>query len=105
MKTFSNFYGKIRNNWNLLNELKTCDHLLQGNKSGPQKKWSVYEGVKMMVTSTFLTGQQEPPRLFPKTAMPTKNGKGHLPYNGDTSKTYDLSSAFTLATSISHIQK
>lgn len=59
----------------------------------------------MMVTSTFLTGQ-EPPRLLPKTAMPSiKNGKGHLPYNGDTSRTYDLSSALALATSISHIQK
>ncbi|KYN09887.1 Protein unc-79 like protein [Trachymyrmex cornetzi] len=81
------------------------DEVNQGNKSGPQKKWSVYEGVKMMVTSTFLTGQQEPPRLFPKTAMPTKNGKGHLPYNGDTLKTYDLSSALALATSISHIQR
>jgi len=88
-----------------LSESKICDHLLQGNKSGSQKKWSVYEGVKMMVTSTFLTGQQEPPRFFPKTTMPTKNSKGHLPYNGDTSKTYDLSSALTLATSISHIQK
>jgi len=60
----------------------------------------------MMVTSTFLTGQQEPPKLLPKTAMPPiKNGKGHLPYNGDTSKTYDLSSALTLATSISRIQR
>lgn len=60
----------------------------------------------MMVTNTFLTGQQEPPRLLPKTAMPPiKNGKGHLPYNGDTSKTYDLSSALALATSISHIQR
>lgn len=80
--------------------------LFQGNKSGPQKKWSVYEGVKMMVTSTFLTGQQEPSRLLPKTGMPpVKNGKGHLPYNGDTPKTYDLSSALALATSISHIQR
>lgn len=59
----------------------------------------------MMVTSTFLTGQQEP-RFLSKTAMPpVKNGKGHLPYNGDTSKTYDLSSALALATSISHIQR
>ncbi|XP_011871476.1 PREDICTED: protein unc-79 homolog [Vollenhovia emeryi] len=82
------------------------DEVSQGNKGGPQKKWSVYEGVKMMVTSTFLTGQQEPPRLFPKTATPPiKNGKGHLPYNGDTSRSYDLSSAFALATSISHIQR
>lgn len=60
----------------------------------------------MMVTSTFLTGQQEPPKFLPKTAMPSvKNGKGHLPYNGDTSKTYDLSSALALATSISNIQR
>lgn len=59
----------------------------------------------MMVTSTFLTGQQEPPRLLPKTMPPIKNGKGHLPYNGDTSKTYDLSSSLALATSISYIQR
>lgn len=80
--------------------------MLQGNKGGPQKKWSVYEGVKMMVTSTFLTGPQEPPRGGFLSAMaPIKNGKGHLPYNGDTSKTYNLSSALALATSISHIQR
>lgn len=57
----------------------------------------------MMVTSTFLTGQQEP-KFLSKTAMPPIK-KGHLPYNGDTSKTYDLSSALALATSISHIQR
>ncbi|XP_018400157.1 PREDICTED: protein unc-79 homolog isoform X2 [Cyphomyrmex costatus] len=81
------------------------DEVNQGSKSGPQKKWSVYEGVKMMVTSTFLAGQQEPPKFLPKPVMSTKNGKGRLPYNGDMSKTYDLSSALALATSISHIQK
>lgn len=85
---------------------RTCDFLLQGNKGGPQKKWSVYEGVKMMVTSTFLTGQQDSSRHLPKTAVPSmKNGKGHLPYNGDTPKTYDLSSALAIATSISHFQR
>lgn len=74
----------------------------------PQKKWSVYEGVKMMVTSTFLTGQQEPAKFHPKTLpLSVKNAKGQLPYNGDTisSKPFDLSSALAVATSISHIQR
>ncbi|XP_006613743.1 protein unc-79 homolog isoform X2 [Apis dorsata] len=31
----------------------------QSTKTGPQKKWSVHEGVKMMVTSTLLTGQAD----------------------------------------------
>ncbi|KAG9433958.1 protein unc-79 isoform X9 [Apis mellifera carnica] len=31
----------------------------QSTKIGPQKKWSVHEGVKMMVTSTLLTGQAD----------------------------------------------
>lgn len=62
----------------------------------------------MMVTGTFLTGQQELPKIQSKTTVPSlKNGKGHLPYNGDTvsSKPYDLSSALAVATSISHIQR
>lgn len=89
----------------------TCHLLLQGNKSGPQKKWSVYEGVKMMVTGTFLTGQQELPKFQSKTTVvpPLKNEKKeqHLPYNGNTisSKPYNLSSALAVATSISHIQR
>ncbi|XP_072766929.1 protein unc-79 homolog isoform X2 [Anoplolepis gracilipes] len=90
--------------WFLGNEDEAC----QGNKTGPSKKWSVYEGVKMMVTGTFLTGQQEFPKLQPKTSVPPlKNGKGHLPYNGDTvsSKPYNFSSALAVATSISHIQR
>ncbi|XP_067215729.1 protein unc-79 homolog isoform X2 [Linepithema humile] len=87
--------------WFLGNEDDTC----QGNKSGAQKKWSVYEGVKMMVTSTFLTGQQEPLKYQPKTIMPSvKNGKG--PFNGNTiSKPYDFSSALAIATSISNVQR
>lgn len=74
----------------------------------PQKKWSVYEGVKMMVTSTFLTGQQDLSRFHPKTSiLPVKNGKGQLSYNGDTilSKPFDLSSALAVATGISHFQR
>lgn len=31
----------------------------QSTKAGPQKKWSVHEGVKMMVTNTFLGGQPD----------------------------------------------
>ncbi|XP_043258139.1 protein unc-79 homolog [Colletes gigas] len=31
----------------------------QSTKAGPQKKWSVHEGVKMMVTSSFLGGQPD----------------------------------------------
>ncbi|EFN81676.1 Uncharacterized protein KIAA1409 [Harpegnathos saltator] len=90
--------------WFLGNE----DETSQGTrKVEPQKKWSVYEGVKMMVTSTFLTGQQESSKFHPKTPiLPGKNAKGQLPYNGDTisSKPYNLSSALAVATSISHIQ-
>ncbi|XP_076235457.1 UNC-79 domain-containing protein [Calliopsis andreniformis] len=37
----------------------------QSGKSGPQKKWSVHEGVKMMVTSTFLTGQADLQKYSP----------------------------------------
>lgn len=63
----------------------------------------------MMVTGTFLTGQQELPKFQSKTTVPPlKNEKKeHLPYNGDTilSKPYDLSSALAVATSISHIQR
>ncbi|XP_032682267.1 protein unc-79 homolog isoform X3 [Odontomachus brunneus] len=91
--------------WFLGNE----DESSQGYKKvEPQKKWSVYEGVKMMVTSTFLTGQQEPAKFHSKiSALPVKNAKGQLPYNGDTisSKPFDLSSALAVATSISHIQR
>lgn len=62
----------------------------------------------MMVTSTFLTGQQEPVKFQPKTIMPpVKNGKGQLPFNGDTipSKPYNFSSALAIATSISNVQR
>lgn len=61
----------------------------------------------MMVTSTFLTGQQEPPKFQSKPIMSAKNAKGQLPHNGDNNfpKSYDLSSALALATSISHIQR
>lgn len=92
------------NNWYWISEIVLF--LFQSNKGVSQKKWSVYEGVKMMVTSTFLTGQQElPPKLPSKTAMPIKNGKTSR--NGDTvsSKPYDFSSALAVATSISHIQR
>lgn len=67
------------------------------------KKWSVYEGVKMMVTSTFLS---EPPKSQPKTTV-LKSVKGQLPFNGDaiSSKPYNLSSALAVATSISNIQR
>lgn len=61
----------------------------------------------MMVTSTFLTGQQEPPKFQSKTiASPVKNGKGQLPFNGNTiSKPYNFSSALAIATSISNVQR
>ncbi|XP_020280656.1 protein unc-79 homolog isoform X3 [Pseudomyrmex gracilis] len=82
------------------------DEAYQGNKSGPSKKWGVYEGMKMMVTGTFMTGQ-EPPKPQSKISAPTaKNGKRQLPYNGDNvTKSFDLSGAFAVATSISHIQR
>jgi len=88
-----------------MKERKIVLFLLQ-DKSGSQKKWSVYEGVKMMVTSTFLTSQQDPSKS--KIVMPlTRNGKAQMSHNGDTilSKSYDLSSALAVATSISHIQR
>lgn len=62
----------------------------------------------MIVSSTFLTGQQEPSKFHPKTStIPAKNAKGQLPYNGDTisSKPYDLSNALAVATSISQLQR
>lgn len=60
----------------------------------------------MMVTSTFLTGQQEPSKFQPKTIVsPVK--KGQLPFNGNTisSKPYDFSSALAIATSIPNVQR
>ncbi|CAK9822552.1 Protein unc-79 homolog [Anthophora retusa] len=37
----------------------------QSTKAGPQKKWSVHEGVKMMVTSTLLSGQPDLQKYTP----------------------------------------
>lgn len=89
---------------NAVNQLSVY---VQGNKSGPSKKWGVYEGMKMMVTGTLMAGQQELPKPQAKITAPTaKNGKKQLPYNGDNvTKSFDLSSAFAVATSISHIQR
>ncbi|KAG7202977.1 hypothetical protein KM043_010111 [Ampulex compressa] len=82
----------------------------QGGKAGPQKKWSVHEGVKMMVTSTFLSGQQEIQKYTPVSkpaVVPEKSFTAQLAFNGDTttSKPGGLSSALAVATSISYIQK
>ncbi|XP_076284317.1 UNC-79 domain-containing protein isoform X2 [Lasioglossum baleicum] len=47
----------------------------QGPKQGPQKKWSVHEGVKMMVTSPFLSGQAD----FQKYVSMTKGLTEKIP--------------------------
>lgn len=62
----------------------------------------------MMVTSTFLSGPQEPSKFQPRTpVLPAKNIKGQLPQNGNTvsSKPFNLSCALAVATGISHIQR
>ncbi|XP_015191031.1 PREDICTED: protein unc-79 homolog isoform X6 [Polistes dominula] len=82
------------------------DDTHQANKQfGAQKKWSVQEGVKMMVTSTFLGGQHDSSKQPSKVTI--TEGKGQLPFNGDSTSTrpFGLSSAFAVATSISHIQR
>ncbi|XP_076392326.1 UNC-79 domain-containing protein isoform X3 [Megachile rotundata] len=93
-------------------------------KGGPQKKWSVHEGVKMMVTSPLLTGQADLQkytaitravsektdktvpekgileRAIPEKTVEEKNVTVQIAFNGDTasSKPFGLSSA--LATTI-----
>lgn len=50
-------------------------------KAGSQKKWSVHEGVKMMVTSTLLSGQADLQRYTPVSRMekmPERAEKGIL---------------------------
>lgn len=41
----------------------------QSTRTGPQKKWSVHEGVKMMVTGTLLSGQADLQRYTPASRM------------------------------------
>ncbi|XP_034177759.2 UNC-79 domain-containing protein [Osmia lignaria lignaria] len=102
------------------------DDAHQGVKPGPQKKWSVHEGVKMMVTSTLLSGQADLQkytaitravsekmdktvaekgileRTIPEKAAQEKNVTVQIAFNGDTaaSKPFGLCSA--LATTLPH---
>lgn len=80
----------------------------QTHKFGTQKKWSVHEGVKMMVTSTFLAGQHDCSKQPSISKVPEERGTtSQLTFNGDTTsaRPFGLSSAFAVATSISHIQR
>ncbi|XP_012272273.1 protein unc-79 homolog [Orussus abietinus] len=79
------------------------DDAHQPSNGALHKKWSVHEGVKMMVTSSFLGGQHEPLR------MPS-SGKSNIQYsapNNDiaTQKSSGLSGAIAVAASISQIQR
>ncbi|KZC06519.1 Protein unc-79 like protein [Dufourea novaeangliae] len=73
-----------RPTWFLGNE----DDSHQPAKSGPQKKWSVHEGVKMMVTSTFLGGQPDFHKYAPMVkALTERVPERTMPEKGILEKT------------------
>nr|XP_033322504.1 uncharacterized protein LOC117218314 [Megalopta genalis] len=54
----------------------------------PQKKWSVHEGVKMMVTSPFLSGQADFQKIASiAKALPEKIPEGSTPEKGILERT------------------
>lgn len=61
----------------------------------------------MMVTSTFLGGQHESSKQPSMSKVSITEEKGQLHFNGDNipARPFGLSSAFAVATSISHIQR
>lgn len=61
----------------------------------------------MMVTSTFLSGQHESSKQPSVSKVAITEEKGQSYFNGDntSARPFGLSSAFAVATSISHIQR
>ncbi|XP_076762511.1 UNC-79 domain-containing protein isoform X6 [Xylocopa sonorina] len=94
----------------------------QSGKPGPQKKWSVHEGVKMMVTSTLLSGQPDLQKYTtlsrferaekgilekaiaeksgPEKAVQERNVTVQIAFNGDTASSKPFGLFNALATTI-----